>query len=136
MKRPSRRTTIALSVVAALLLISSSRVHGRVTDENRVPIRDAHVWVAEDGEVKLRLRTDENGRFHAWHRPFAMHRGRQLICARGHVIMVREHVSRAWVNRFGIGQRHSPFPPSRDVPKSWMLDLPGECLERVIATSR
>lgn len=132
MTRPSRRTLVALSAFLALVLISSSRIHGRVTDENRVPIPGAHVWIAEDGEVKLRLRTDESGRFHAWHRPFALHRGQQLICARGHAIMARESVSRAWINRFGIGHRRSPFPPRMDIPAVWILPVPGDCLEHVV----
>jgi len=124
---------LALAAVVGMLvavLVQSSRVHGYVHDGAGTPLAGAYVWVADEVDVRLRIRTDASGRYHAWHRPFALRHGGMLICAPGHSTMVLTEIARAWAVEFGIGAWPPNAPLAPQPASSWTHAAPAECTRR------
>jgi hypothetical protein len=128
------RSGLALAAVFGLLaaiFIQNSRIHGVVHDGAGRPLAGAYVWVADADRVQLRIRTDAQGRFQAWHRPFALRDGAMLICAPGHSTLVSSEIVRAWIAEFGLGAWpvNAPHLPQPD--STWRHAAPSECASRV-----
>ena len=129
------RTGLALAAVFGLLaavFVQNSRIHGVVRDGEGRPLAGAYVWVADADGVQLRLRTDAQGRFVAWHRPFGLRDGAMLICAPGHSTMVSTEIVRAWVAEFGIGAWPANAPAAPQPAPTWSHAAPAECARRSV----
>jgi len=121
----------AVIPIVGATVLQSSRVHGLVTDGDGAPIADAYVWVADAERVRLQLMTDADGRFHTWHRPFALREGSMLICAPGHSTMLRDEIVRAWFVSFRIGAWPAGTPHAPQPAAGWTFAAPAACAERL-----